>query len=130
MIAWDDHYLIGVQRIDFEHRIFLDLLNNFNECRLNDDSIETLSSILQEIALYARFHFKSEENMMQRIQYPGMADHQSHHRQLIDQLSTKMVGIQTKMFSPKEVEDFLVDWFVNHITHEDAKISAFIKSRN
>lgn len=130
MIAWDDHYLIGVERIDFEHRIFLDLINNFNESRLNNESLETLSSILQEIALYAKFHFKSEENLMQRIHYPGLADHQSHHRQLIDQLSTKMVGIQTQMFSPKEVEDFLVNWFVNHVTHEDTRISTFIKAGN
>lgn len=128
MIAWDDHYLIGVERIDFEHRIFLDLINNFNESRLKNESIATLSNILQEIALYAKFHFKSEENMMQRINYSELTEHQNHHRELIDLLSTRMVGMETKMFSPKDVETFLVDWFVNHVTHEDKKISAFIKS--
>lgn len=130
MISWDDHYAIGVPRIDFEHRIFLDLINNFNETRLNGEDIELLSNILQEISLYAKFHFKSEENMMQRIGYPGLAEHQQHHRQLIDQLGIKMVGIQTKTFTPKEAEEFLVGWFVNHVTHEDTKITAFIKSQH
>lgn len=129
MITWDDHYLIGVQRIDFEHHIFLDLINNFNESRLKNESIETLSNILEEIALYAKFHFKSEENMMVRVNYPELVEHQKLHHQLIDQLSTKMYGIQTKMFSPQEVEEFLVHWFLNHVTHEDTKISAFIKSK-
>lgn len=129
MITWDDHYLIGVERIDFEHRIFLDLINNFNESRLKNESLEVLSNILQEVALYAKFHFKSEENMMQKINYPELVEHQNHHRQLIDLFSTKMVGIQTKMFSPEEVENFLVSWFVNHVTHEDIKIGTYIKSR-
>mgnify|MGYP000123093392 CR=1 FL=1 len=128
MIAWDDNYLIGVERIDFEHRIFLDLINNFNQSRLKNENIGVLSGILQEIALYAKFHFKSEENMMQRIHYPDLTEHQNHHRELIDLFSTKMVGIETKMFSAKDVEKFLVDWFVNHVTHEDKKIGAFIKS--
>lgn len=128
MITWDDHYLVGIERIDFEHRIFLDLINDFNESRLKNESVEILSNILQEIALYAKFHFKSEENMMQRINYPGLTEHQNHHRQLIDLLSAKMFGIQTKMYSPEEVEKFLFDWFINHVTHEDTKIFAFINS--
>lgn len=128
MIKWDDHYLIGVQRIDFEHHIFLDLINNFNKARSDGENIETLSNILEEIALYAKFHFKSEENMMRRIHYPELVEHQKLHYVLIDELGMKMFGIQTKLYSPKDVEEFLVNWFVNHVTHEDTKISAFIKS--
>lgn len=129
MIKWDDHYLIGVQRIDFEHHIFLDLVNDFNEARLQDENIETLSNILEEIVLYAKFHFKSEENMMQKINYPELAEHKKLHYQLIDELGMKVFGIQTKLYSPQDVEEFLFHWFVNHVTHEDSKISAFIKSK-
>ena len=128
MIKWDDHYLIGVQRIDFEHHIFLDLINSFNTARLDGENIGTLINILEELALYAKFHFKSEENMMKRIHYPELVEHQKLHYQLIDELGMKMFGIQTKLYSPKDVEEFLVNWFVNHVTHEDTKISAFIKS--
>jgi hemerythrin len=128
MIAWDDHYLIGVQRIDFEHHIFLDLINNFNEARLQDENIETLSNILEEIALYAKFHFRSEENMMRRIKYPKLTDHQKLHHELLDQLGAKMFGIQTQLYTPAQVESFLTSWFVNHVTHEDTKIAAFIKT--
>jgi hemerythrin len=126
MIDWDDHYLIGVKRIDFEHHIFLDLINNFNDARLKDENIETLSNILDEIVLYAKFHFKSEENMMRRFNYPELAEHKNLHYQLIDELGMKVFGIQTKLYSPKEVEEFLVTWFINHVTHEDAKIGTYI----
>jgi hemerythrin len=66
--------------------------------------------------------------MMKRIKYPELAAHQKLHYELIDELGMKMFGIQTKLYTPHEVEKFLMGWFVDHVTHEDVKIGAYIST--
>ena len=125
-LAWDDHYLIGSERIDSEHRIFFDLIVSYHEGRLGGMSKERLALMLEEIVLYARFHFKSEENMMFDLGYPGLEAHRLMHRQLTERLGQQVVGANLGRYAPQELEAFLVDWFVHHVTEEDALVSAYV----
>jgi hemerythrin len=128
MIEWSDKYLVGVQRIDFEHRIFLDLIIDFEKSVIDGAGKSVLENILNEIILYARFHFRSEENMMARVGYPALAAHRDIHYQLIDVLNNKMSALSVGSIEPAEVLTFLIDWFVKHTTLEDTKIAAFMQS--
>ena len=129
-IAWDDHYLIGSDRIDSEHRIFFDLIVSYHEGRLGGMSKERLALTLDEIVLYARFHFKREENMMLDIGYPGLESHRQQHMQLLETLSNKLLGTDLGLYGENEIEYFLRDWFVDHVTHEDTKVTAFLAARS
>ena len=127
MLQWSDEYRIGNERIDFEHRIFFNLVADFQSARLADASMEKLERILEEVALYARFHFRSEENMMIDMQYPGLEEHKVQHYNLVEVLSNQMLGLEMGLYKPQQVEEFLVCWFVNHVMHEDSKLAEFIK---
>jgi hemerythrin len=129
MVQWSDRYLIGVDRIDFEHRIFVDLIKDFEKAILENLGKDYLEDTLNEIILYARFHFRSEENMMRRIGFPTLAAHRDIHYHLVDLLNNKMTALSMGTIQPIEVLNFLVDWFVNHTTLEDSKIAAFINGR-
>lgn len=125
-IVWDDHYLIGSERIDSEHRIFFDLIASYQEGRLGGMTRERLALVLDEIVLYAKFHFKSEENMMLDIGYPGLETHRGQHMQLLESLSNKLLGTNLGLYGEHDIEYFLRDWFVDHVTHEDTKVTAFL----
>lgn len=125
MLTWSDKYLVGKYRIDFEHKIFLDLIVDFEKARLRGAGKEELQDILQEIVLYAKFHFRSEENMMRRMEYPHLASHQDMHLHLIDILNNKIIAYDMGSIDPVAIQDFLVEWFVKHTTHEDPKILAY-----
>lgn len=127
VIAWQDHYLIGHPRIDFEHRIFFDLIASYHESRVAGAPSDKLLRILEEIVLYAKFHFKSEENMMQDLGYPGLEAHRALHLRLTEGLGTKVSAVRLGRHQPMDVEAFLVEWFVNHVTHEDARVSEFVR---
>lgn len=129
MVQWNDRYLIGVDRIDFEHRIFLDLIVDFEKAILEDLGTDYLEDTLNEIILYAKFHFRSEENMMKRMRFPMLAAHRDIHYHLIDLLNNKMTALSMGTIQPTDVLNFLVDWFVNHTTLEDSKIASFIGER-
>ena len=126
MLNWKAEYSIGNDRIDFEHRTFLGLVNEFQIARQGGASKEKLARMLREIALYAKFHFCSEENVMADIGYPDLEPHRLQHYNLIEVLSNKMLGLDMDQYQPEEIEQFLVGWFVNHVTHEDSRIGDFI----
>jgi hemerythrin len=128
MVEWHDRFLIGNPRIDFEHRIFFDLISHYGEARRAGAPTERLIRILDEVALYARFHFKSEENLMQDIGYPWLADHKEQHHQLTNELSNNLAGLKIGLYATDRVEEFLMDWFIAHVTNDDARISRFIAS--
>jgi hemerythrin len=125
MIAWSESYDIGIKRIDMQHRAFLGLVEEFHTERLNDASLERLLSLLNEIVLYATFHFCSEENVMRELDFQALQQHTQHHISLLDSLTNKMAGLQMGGCSPQEVEDFLTDWFIKHVVQEDSRIPLF-----
>jgi hemerythrin len=127
MLAWSHNYAIGIEKIDLEHRTFLNLVNEFNGARLAGASQDKLLRMLREISLYARFHFFSEENVMEDIGYPELDAHRNCHYVLIEVLSNKLLGLQMGDLTAAAVEAFLLDWFVDHVTHIDSKIAEFLQ---
>jgi hemerythrin len=122
MMEWDDRLLTGNARIDFEHKIFLDLLRHFSEARAARATSERLLRILEEVALYARFHFRSEENLMQDAGYPDLVEHREQHRRLVNELSNNLAGLEIQLYQAERVEQFLASWFIDHVTIDDVRV--------
>ena len=99
MLSWDHKYDVGIERIDAQHHIFFNLVGEFQEARLAGASREKLERILNEIVLYAKYHFYSELNVMKEHHYPGLVEHQVLHYELINDLSNKMTGIGARQGS-------------------------------
>lgn len=125
MLEWSDKYLIGIDRIDFEHETFFGLVSDFEKARIKNSDKKILLGVLDEIALYARFHFRSEENVMKALGYPDLEAHEQKHLQLVEDLSNKILGITLGSITAEEVQNFLVDWFLCHTANEDKKIANF-----
>ena len=126
MIKWLDQYTVGNERIDFQHHIFLGLVSEFQAMRKSHLNDEKLKQIIDEIGMYARYHFLSEENMMRNHGYPDYLIHKKHHMVLIDELNNQSMGMQIGAVSAKEIEEFLVAWFVDHTSNEDKLLANYI----
>lgn len=125
MLEWSDKYLIGIDRIDLEHETFFGLVKDFEKARLRNASKKELLGILNEIALYAKFHFCSEENVMEAIGYPGLEEHKDKHLQLIDMLSNNILALTLDRVAPAKIESLLLEWFFHHTAEDDKKIVHF-----
>lgn len=126
-IVWNSKYEIGVPRIDFEHRIFADLIASFAERIAHGKDRLALSRTLREIIKYADFHFTSEENLMEECQYPGLKEHISTHRVLQNALNDKAMSMAGGLIAPEELLSFLIDWFLDHTTREDTRIALYCR---
>lgn len=126
MITWESKFNTGIERIDLEHRIFLELVNSFKIAVDKNRPNEELVRILTEIEAYSVFHFTSEENCMYFNNYPDYKKHQILHFELLEQFNfAKYEKLDYSKFY-----EFLKDWFINHTISEDIKIKEYFDKNN
>ncbi|MBN2656177.1 MAG: bacteriohemerythrin [Spirochaetales bacterium] len=125
---WNESLEIGIDAIDREHRFFLDLIREIEAEGVRDPGSEFIQLYIDELILYARFHFFSEEIYMKKIQFPGLQKHRELHLQLVGKLSDQVTRFQLKEIDIESIVEFLVNWFKYHTLVEDVKIARFISS--
>lgn len=125
-LKWDHRYDLGHERIDFEHRIFLGLIIQFEELAKQGVPLEKLIRTLHEICKYAEFHFISEENVMADCHYPQQTEHTELHRALMAEVANELFQLKVGQIEPEHVFKFLFQWFALHTTTEDKKLVSFI----
>lgn len=130
LLEWTEMLSVGIEEIDAQHKVLVDLINQINEAILCHRGSEEAGAILQRLAEYTRIHFAVEESLFRLLGYPEYETHKSHHEQLIDQverLRAKMQG--GNVANSFEVLHFLRQWLTHHIMEEDKQYVPFLLSR-
>jgi hemerythrin len=126
---WDNKYNTGVDEIDYQHQYFLKLIKRFNVSIEKNIGDYLMKRYLQEIVKYAEFHFFSEENLMMLHDYPDIEIHRELHMKLIDQLTAKVNFFKPERKQLRILEEFLIQWFLDHTVKEDSKIAKYLNKR-
>ena len=127
---WKDDYSVGVKEIDFQHKYFLKIINRFFLSHKLLAEKNLIHDMISEIIFYARFHFRSEENIMKLIDYPDLNVHKGLHIDLINQLNPVSYMGNESTEGVNELISFLFDWFLKHTVNQDKKIFEYIKNTN
>jgi len=126
-LKWDEKYEVGHDRIDTEHRIFLDLIIDFQQAIEQNLPKAKQLRILKEVEKYAEFHFVSEENIMLDISYPDYEHHAKLHAYLLSEVQNEYFKFMSDQTEGKDIFEFLFNWFAIHTSNEDKKLVEFIK---
>ena len=127
-IRWDNKFEVGIPRIDHEHQVFVDLIQNISEANQQAENRERISRLLTEIHKYADFQFFSEENLMLDVGFPEYRHHCQEHATLLALLNDKIYIYRNGEISLEQVVEFLFEWFALHTTQSDQKIARFIRA--
>jgi hemerythrin len=130
-IVWNDSLQTGVEVIDEQHRILVNMLNDAHERLTDTSSRDLLESIVRDLISYALYHFDTEEELMLETAYEAAARdaHFNEHRAF----SEKVAGVQQSLSQGKgvsrdELLGFLNNWLINHIMQTDMRLAAHINS--
>lgn len=126
-LEWKDWFNIGIEKIDFEHRIFLGLVQAVDASVAANESSEKIRRALEEIYKYADFHFLSEENVMIDAGFDGYTTHKRMHQELLADLRKWIADSARNPDDTIMLVTFLYEWFANHTVSEDGKIADFMK---
>ena len=136
LIIWNDDLITGVAKIDEQHRILVNSINDANTRLTTNSSAEILDQISRDLLSYALYHFETEEELMQEFNYTGAsAEDSDNHLRQHREFSSKVVSVREaikagNLISREDLLTFLNGWLINHILKTDKRLGAFILSRN
>ncbi|MES9830314.1 MAG: bacteriohemerythrin [Candidatus Thiodiazotropha sp.] len=110
-IDWDTKFEVGHERIDSEHRVFLNLIRTISAEVEENGNKERILRLLAELAKYAEFHFLSEENEMLRVDYPEYNEHHHEHERLLAKFTDMMTQFRTGALPLDSIIEFIFSWF-------------------
>src|ERR1035437_7570760 len=136
LIVWNDNLVTGVDKIDEQHRILVNSINDANTRLMLNASAEMLDQISRDLLSYALYHFETEEELMQEYNYAGINSEESdshlrQHREFSSKVVEVREGIKAgNLISRKDLLTFLNEWLINHILKTDKRLAAFILAKS
>lgn len=127
LVEWSEELSVGIQEIDEQHKILVDLLNQLYGAIITRTDSSVIGDILDELTEYTIIHFAVEESLMRILDYPDYVEHKKQHEELANQV----VDLKNK-FKKNEVSigmemlNFLRNWLTKHILVEDKRYAPFM----
>jgi hemerythrin len=120
---WDDSMALGVLEIDQQHKRLISLVNQLHDAMLAGRAGDGLERLLNSLITYTALHFRTEEQYMERYNYPGLAGHKKLH----DDLTAKVIDFKERFDRGEaqltlELMRFLTDWIRRHILEADKRL--------
>ncbi len=127
MYEMKDEYKIGVENIDEQHKKLFELADKaymLLKDNFSIDKYDKIVELLRELKEYTIFHFKSEEEYMESINYKRLFTQKIEHDNFIKALENidynDLDAEQDE--SLVKILNFLNDWLVEHILKTDKLI--------
>ena len=126
-LRWSDRFMVGVERLDADHRAIVDLIND--ACSAwTERRQEELEQVLQRLLELAAAHFEYEEQILCQIPgYTALKTHAGEHRNRLAQLQRILDDVCGGQDEGAKVPlpDILVDWFIKQSIGHDAAIKGY-----
>lgn len=129
VIVWKSVYETGIVALDNEHRELIQEINRLYEAVRDKRGETVLADILVMLERYTVDHFQHEEKLMGEYQFPGLAEHQKTHQELIDaiqDLKTRATAGNEAL--ARELLTFLRGWLLEHILKVDKGYGVFLET--
>jgi hemerythrin len=118
-IEWSDEFSVGIQEIDEQHKVLINILNELSEAIEERRGTAVRNGIMERLVEYTRIHFTVEESLMRLLGYPQYEQHKHEHEMLLSQTTEFLVKINNEDVSTYELVFFLRSWLLNHILGSD-----------
>lgn len=132
LFPWDPEKLcLGVDTVDSQHKVLVKIINQLDFYYRTGNKSE-LMRVFDHLISYTDFHFKTEEDMMDKYNYQPQraAGHKSVHKRFVEKVFSLRESVSHNSEAvAKEALDFLKEWLTSHILVTDKKLCAYIKSK-
>ncbi|MBY0578730.1 MAG: bacteriohemerythrin [Burkholderiales bacterium] len=125
IFVWDTQFETGITELDRQHRRLVDLINSLGAILFTEtESIEaSLLRVFDELYDYVDFHFKYEEEMMQRLAC-SEASHKDAHDAFVKQLAESRIAANSQPIEATgKMLAFLSRWLMSHILCTDMRLA-------
>lgn len=120
-IEWSKSLEIGIDFVDADHKILINLLNQVNDCVEQHEEGTVVGSVLDALVDYTDYHFFREEKMLEACGYLDILEHQGTHKDLSAQVHRIYTDYNRDPWDvdPQDILAFLKSWLTDHILGHD-----------
>ena len=134
IIEWDNTYSVGVKIIDDQHHKLVDFINDYGRDLREGLGYKNIMIIFQELVAYVKFHFKTEEDLMIKYQFPGYEKHKVNHGAFTAELAKFIKrNMEGEKLIGHDIHKYLREWLVDHILDHskiaDKEFALFLNSK-
>ncbi len=125
-IVWKEIYSIGIEKIDEQHRELFNLVGKISDF----SSIKTLimSDLVDELRNYTQMHFKTEEDLMTKYDYPKLKEHQIEHKEFVKKVESMIDESKSSLYIyTAALSDFIKGWLITHTLGTDLEFGQYLK---
>lgn len=127
IFPWDTNFETGLATVDEQHKILVEILNRLAAHLANRSSQVVLDKVFDELADYADYHFKTEEQIwhQQFSDDVWFTSHEETHDSFIQKVAALKKNDSDKPFDQiiHEVVSFLSQWLAAHILDTDKRMA-------
>jgi hemerythrin-like metal-binding protein len=120
---------VGVPALDADHRCLVRIINLLAEVDHGAEARSTIETVLETLAMYARYHFAREERVMEACGFPASTFHRAEHEDFTGHIHGLRVDLAGRA-SPhlaKELLDYLTQWLRHHILIQDMAYKPYVR---
>jgi hemerythrin len=122
IIKWAEDYSVGVEEIDKQHKVLVQMLNDLFDAMSVGKANDVLGVIINKMVGYAQLHFSTEEKYFDAFNYEFSQEHKDEHQRFTDDVASFKKGFDSgNIVLSMEVFRFLKDWLTRHILGSDQK---------
>jgi hemerythrin len=132
-IIWRKNMSVSNDTIDHDHHFMVNFVNTIELVLQAPDEKKMLLEVFEQLYEYAVNHFKREETIQRKIEYPKSIQHKNSHSTLLKQLETLIKEIN-EINSPEEINkkapeiiEFVRSWLLNHVFNEDMLLKPYLE---
>ncbi|MBF0344478.1 MAG: hemerythrin family protein [Nitrospirae bacterium] len=130
LITWSDSLSVHIKEVDSQHQRLVQLVNDVFDAVNAKKGNDILKKVLNELIDYTKYHFATEERLMNAHDYPERVKHKEEH----DDLTKQVLDFQKKFKEGKAMLDillmnFLKEWLIKHIIGSDKKFGPYLNSK-
>lgn len=128
LIEWGPNYMIGINLIDSQHKVLVDLINQLYDSFGSANNMKVIKKIIHELISYTEYHFGEEEALFKKIGYSDSKEHIQQHQRFVEKCKKFEQDVITgKITMSFDVIEFLKKWLMNHILKTDAQYVSHFK---
>ena len=131
MINFTKDLELGVPKIDAQHRELIDKINKLSSMGAHSFSKEETKKTIEFLGQYVVNHFRDEEMLQVKCNYPKYTAHRALHQQFIQDFTKFSKNFDIVGPSPQftlELNKVIITWVVKHIKNVDIEFGKFYNS--
>ena len=124
--------LTGIDEIDNQHRKLISWANLLTTDNA-DPSAQKVTETMDNLLDYVSYHFRTEEEAMDRYDYAKMDKHKKQHLRLMNEVNdlfSRSRGKEASEGTLAELQYMFTDWIQLHIKEWDQPFATFLKNKN